>query len=400
MKNYTIILILSINLGAYSERCPYQAVTAVPVADLVGQPLSAPLHYSSLPICGKSSNSSCPRIFQVLLHEQIIILDELGDEVKIKIPHAFYKTTTSNELCDVYWSLKKNFIPIKSLNKKNLPTTISYKTTKKELPFCREFILVEPFYETTFRCALSAGTRFVQAEEPTKKHIPVYALSPLRKKVQKILLPKELCMEYEPTVLPEQARKKFVTLIKKWAHPLRGFIPYVWGGCSFTTLSTHDHFSVHRGRNYKGELITFFYRPDYHRTNPFSGLDCTGLILRAAQMVGMPYYLKNTTTLANDLESIPNAKNIQEGDLIWFPGHVLTVADLNRNTIIEARAYSHGYGKIHELPLKKVFKNIETFDQLFNAQTQKIPLERLAADNSVAQTISDFKILDLISVYN
>ncbi len=70
----------------------------------------------------------------------------------------------------------------------------------------------------------------------------------------------------------------------------------------------------------------------YERTectqHPMSGFDCAGIISRAAQMCGIPYYFKNTYTLAHYLKSLSIDTHLQEGDLIWIPGHVMIVSDL------------------------------------------------------------------------
>jgi hypothetical protein len=73
----------------------------------------------------------------------------------------------------------------------------------------------------------------------------------------------------------------------------------------------------------------------------------------------------------------------------------MMVADTKKNTLIEARGYPHGYGKVHEISVSEQFKNIHTFSDLLNAFRMKKPLQRLDRSGTVTDTISSFKILPL-----
>ena len=90
-----------------------------------------------------------------------------------------------------------------------------------------------------------------------------------------------------------------------------------------------------------------------------------------------------------------NKKHLQEGDIIWIRGHVMIVGSLKDNTLIEARGYNHGYGKVQEIPLHTVFKYIKTFAQLFVHQQNKLPFFRMNSRGKVVQTIHELKILRL-----
>lgn len=376
------------------------AITCVPVADLVGQSLKHHKYYSTTALCAKEGIYGCPRIHQLLLHQPVTILEESGDEVKIKIPHVFYDTDAEKN-CTTYWSLKKNFILLSQLEAKRvdlakLPSSLDF--TSNEQKDTNIITLCKPHYLPSLHITLSAGTRFVRTieKEPAKDTIAMYILNPHTKKIQTIMVPKSSCI----TTKTLSRRKKidlFLKLIKEWASLDNGFIAYVWGGCSFVTPCLYDQFTVHNGFSYKGKQVSYYVRSEL-RSAPVSGLDCAGLIVLASHIAGIPFYYKNSATIAHYLKPLEEDK-VQNGDLLWFPGHVLVLADVKKNTIIEARAYSHGYGKVHELPLNQVFKDITTTDDLVKAYRAQEPLSRLMKDGSVAQTITNYKILKLNSVW-
>ena len=139
--------------------------------------------------------------------------------------------------------------------------------------------------------------------------------------------------------------------MRQWAKRKEGFIPYVWGGFSFTdTIKTTSCFLL------KDET-----------TSPKTGLDCVGIIARVAQIYGIPYFYKNTTTIKQCLTPLARNSKLMTGDIIWVPGHVMIVADLTNHTLIEARGYDHGYGKVQEIPLNEEFKGINTYRDLIDA---------------------------------
>ena len=410
MKIYRNIVILkclfyAVLLQATTEK---QAITIVPVADLTGQSLhtlgnkNAHTAYLALPICGKSGEYACPRIHQLLFNEMVTILEEQKDEVKVKINTVFYQTEKNTTPQDTYWTLKKNLITFDQLKKQGVNTTllpkpISYqeKTTTAEQ---HTITLAFPFFDRTTGQHYSAGTRFVcTPAQLSKESIKAYSYDPKKKRMQVIHIPRTVCFDATARTKKEKINL-FTQLIQKWSSHNDGFIPYVWGGCSFTSLCAKDEFSQKAGQDINGNIVTYYHRPD-SPANPHAGFDCAGLIARAAQLCGIPYFLKNTTTIAKHLDELKKNHPVMNGDLIWLPSHVMVVGNTKNNTILEARHYGHGYGKVHEVPLKKVFKGIETFEQLKQAFLNQKPLQRLHKNGMVAQTIPSFKLLRLATVW-
>jgi hypothetical protein len=416
VKSMTIFICFSIFSSLNSlfihaaQKIPYQAVTIVPVADLVGQSLQeksqrvTSMHHQ-LPLCGKKGDFACPRIHQALFNEIVTILAQQGDEVQLKISNYFFQSEHSDEKNTIFWSLKKNFMPLDllknhAINTSYFPPPINYQEPinyKKKVP--QIITLVEPFKDQVTGLTFSAGTRFIKAsEQPEASSINVYALDPKSISIKTISLPQQLTMQMNEVLSKKERIHLFVQLCRRWAHMSGGFIPYVWGGCSIINLCQSDFFEAKQSRDHMQNPIEYFYRLDAPK--PHSGLDCAGLVARAAQTVGLPYFFKNTTTLAKHLQPIDQEIPIQNGDLIWFPGHVIIISNKAKNSIIEARHYSHGYGKVHELSLSNVFKGIDTFDQLKTAFITGRPLLRLDKNGLVVQTINQFKILQMRSVFD
>lgn len=403
-----LITFLLITSGAlHAARVP--ALTIAPVADLIGFSFNkkhgasnSTRHYQAVPFCKKSPNS-CPRLHQLLYNEQVDIVQTEGDEVRIELHNVFFQTRESDKKHTSYWTHKRNIMPLEALQKRGvdlatLPKPVSFTapSTKQEQNIVT---LLVPYADPATKRTYSAGTRFVRAEQHNKdtSTIAVHALQPRTLKPILITLPEASTLAQQPAT-PKEQQKLFVAILKQWAHQNKGFIPYVWGGCSFTGLCANNNFKTHKRKTTNG-TIEYYQYPSCH-ARPCGGFDCTGIIARATQLAGMPYYFKNTTTLAQNLRTLQKKESIEDGDVIWFSGHVLVVADTKKHTAVEARGYDHGFGKIQELPLSELFEEIETYKQLAAALFAKKPLKRLTNKGKVAQSISHFKILKMKSLWN
>lgn len=401
----TIITLLLMPSLAYSTKKP--AVVIVPVAELVGEPFKITKSsnhdiehlYENLPLCGgKNPAIACPRIHQLLFNEQVSIIKEAADQVQIEIPNLYFVTGNNKKPHNLYWTLKKN---VRSLQE-CLQHTKDEACFPKPIDFSNPFTMHDPaivtlkfpYFIPALNISFSAGTRFVLAQE-TKQAYQINIFDPIMHDVKKIELPKKICFTSQ-NYSPAQRIEEFVNLLRSWAHQTNGIIPYVWGGASFTHICMNDSFNeiAVQGTN----KSTYYTRPN---NEPIirNGFDCTNLTSRAAQICGIPYFLKNSVTIKRELSPLVNNESINEGDLIWVPGHVMVVADLKRNTLIEARHYAHGYGKVQEIGLEKVFKNIKTFDDLRAAYQQKKSLERIDKDGAVRDIFKEFSIFPLAQVW-
>lgn len=389
----------------------YKAVITVPIADLVGAPLMPALYESSthenyhhIPICGATYQPfvACPRLHQALYNQYVDVTQERGDQVCITVPNVFYVTERSRAHHNQFWTLRSHVTSVHALqeqgiNLQTFPQPINAAT--HTVPEHHIVTLTKPLHDKATGLTFSAGTRFVMVP-PSKTRtdiVSVYRYDTMRRKVGILLVPKKQCIIGSSHLSHTQRIERFVTLLKEWAHQPDGVIPYVWGGCSYVALSHPSRFS---------EIVvptmqpySYFVRPDCTQT-PKSGVDCTGLACLAAQCCGIPYFLKNSTTVAHYLQPVAAHESIIEGDIIWVPKHIMIVSDLKKNTLIEARHYMHGYGLVHEVPLSKVFKNINTYADLHQAYIDKKPLERLDIKGTCKDTFTEFKILHIASVWD
>jgi cell wall-associated NlpC family hydrolase len=378
---------------------PQQALVIVPVADLVGEPLQNPaafFEYKTLPVCGGTINTfaSCPRIHQVLFNEQVTAHKQVGNEVLISIPNLFYITDgDKNKKNTLYWTLRSNIAYLDELPpvniKKLLPIPIDFK--KGTITEKNAVTLLFPFHDATTGLTFSAGTRFKKTDDKRNSNSQsVHVFNPTTNTWATTLMPASSLLT---TKNGERSIETFIRILKIWATHNNGCIPYVWGGCSFIDTSSAHQFTEQRTRHGDTD-ISYFAITDYNHT-PKTGLDCSGLIARAAQMVGIPYFFKNTSTLAHYVPPLDKKHTLKDGDLIGTKGHVMVVSSIKNNTLIEARSYEHGYGRVHEIPLNRVFKDVNTYQDLIDAYFNKKTIYRIDKKGTVKDTIPEFKLLRL-----
>lgn len=390
-----------------------KGIVIVPVAELVGQPMKTfypcsdpATRYANIPFCGANNNAAigvtCPRLHQLLLHEEVEILQEKDDELYIKIPNAFYVSHDKQNKHNEFWTLKKYIASYDTLKKHNVPIQNfppPISCTESHINSSQSIVtLTQPFFDRTTRQYLSAGTRFMQAPSKSSHSVSVYVFDPMHYHFTTIRIPKKFLLLAKSRTKQEHI-DFFVRILKSWAHqPAPYVIPYVLGGCSFIDTHPKYQFSLKEtvgNSNTKGKAYAY-----NNTVTQANGFDCSGIILRAAQMAGIPYFCKNTSAIGATLKPLSHNDQLQNGDLILIPGHVIVVADTQKNTIIEARGYDQGYGKVHEIPLKEQFQDMNTLQHLVDAYRNKKTLIRLNRNGKVVQTISNYKLLKLASVWD
>lgn len=397
--SYKIILLSGIIIFYAPRAISYPALVTVPIADLVGSPVSSDI-YQQLPLCGATNFSrACPRLHQALFNQYVEVIQERNGHVCIQVPNVFYITHQSQKPYNQFWTAACTITPVRILEKENIklstfPAPINYTT--KTIPEHHIVTLIEPLHDAETGFTFSAGTRFVLAQKADAHTISVYRYNPKQKKVTVMQIPKKQCYMSSPDLRPEERVHHFVALARRWARKTDGAIPYVWGGCSYIQRSKPDAFKevvIHTKEPY-----AYYVRPDC-TDRPASGIDCSGFICLAAQCCGIPYFFKNSTTVARCLRPVAADESIIEGDIIWIPNHVMIVGSVKNNTLIEARHYSQGYGCVHELPLSAVFKDITTYHDLHQACLTKKPLVRLDRQGNARETIRECKLLHIMSAW-
>jgi hypothetical protein len=373
-----------------SSFAAFKAVCVAPIADLVGEQKHASL--TSLPIAHKRFDGPA-RVHQLLYNEIVEVHEMNGREARIKVPQLFYETSASSSPQQFYWTSARNLMPLRDVAKKGIPLHVfpqplTCNKDRFERALHNTVSLTQPFFDPQTKTTYSAGTRFV-IKSARRNQVVVSFFDRRTNSLRTCALPKNICLIHQQENNQNRLRA-FVDVVKTWAHLNPGFVPYVWGGCSVGSLCKKEQFVQENGIFTRGELPS---------NKPQPGLDCAGLIARAAHLAGIPYFYKNSLTIAKHLAPLNKKEMVSEGDIIWIPGHVMVVSSLKDNLLVEARHYSHGYGKVHEIPLGDQFKNINSYEQLTAHFFNKKPLQRLDKAGKVVQVLPDFKILKLASVW-
>lgn len=397
------LIILIVSIPAYIHSFD-KAVVIVPVADLVGSPMSTfgiahktQTAYELLACAGGTHNgeNGCPRVHQLLFGEQVTIIKDDGDEWCIRIPQAFFITHALTKPQTIYWTLKENLMPLNQIkNKQKLPPSINF-ADPRSITAQGVATLKTPWRHEESNRTFSIGTRFTYTQKDTDpEHITIALFDPLKKTFTDACIKTDQCIIKTPENHAEQ-RQLYLSLLKEWAHQPNGHaIPYVWGGRSALTTCDPGAFKE-SPLAIPSKMKTTVFTRAHHPT----GFDCAGLIMQAAQMSGIPFFYKNTHTMGAYLAPLQEGQEILSGDIIWMRGHVL-VAHVESNTVIEARGYTSGYGIVHEIALEKVFMGIKTFDDFLRALFHKIPLQRLDSKGLPTDIVIDYKVLKLASVWD
>jgi hypothetical protein len=407
---YGIILYIAC-CALYSHLSASQkAVICVPIADLIGQQITtlipnipAEKAYATIANCAGEIKSSiaCPRLHQLLYNDIVEVVKIVDEEACIRILQAYYITPSSSQPQNCYWTLKKNIALLDDLANNNittshLPDPINFADTDHgALNHTDVITLIEPFHDSILNLTFSVGTRFIKKSSVQKRRaskIDAFALDYPRMKEEIIKIPRHKCVIYNDNKTQEERIADYVNLLQKWAHPKNGSIAYVWGGTSFTK-TTNGTFKEITKTGHTGDYSFYEYEKDTQY--PKNGFDCSGVILRAAQICGIPYFCKNTTTIAQCLAPITQEQPLQSGDLILIKGHVMVVSDINKNLLIEARAYGHGYGKLHEIPINQVFDGMETYKDLCDAYFGKKVIKRKDKHGTIRDTFSNVQLFSM-----
>lgn len=396
-------------------------------------------------------DSNCLRAYQLLLHETVLILEERGAEVKIAVPHIFYLAGSKSEsiqrvqrnlnpqnnnsqnipkssYCETnlnsnlianleqldqeylnsFWTLKANLIPVETLIKlgidlRNLPTPINF--TQPDLVAKHQNVarLVRPVFNPQTQQSYSVGTRFrvIGCLEgtgwtPKNKRVDldliVWCWDDRTQQLTHFTLPAHSYRTFAPSTFAEQ-KQAFVELIRSWTQLQVGsFVPYVYSGASLINTCPVGQCPIKTSANILGQ-------PGYTRENytqePSVGLDCSCLISRAAQIVGIPYFYKNSATIERNLVEIQDIYDLTAGDIIWHTGHVMVVSDVEQGLMIEARGYRQGFGCLHEIPISKIFYGINSYADLLTYIKHNIPVRTLDDQGNFFGQISRFKLLKL-----
>lgn len=405
MKLFYKQYILTVLFFSYSSFLRSQkAVVIVPVADLLGTPLSkkSPHSYDNLPLSGGTFQfyDSCPRIHQLLFNEIVEVLEQCNDQVQITTPHIYYYAAGSSNKQATYWTHKRNIINLSSLKKNNINTDLfpePLSFNQHEPHNIQSLVTLSmPFQDRITNQIYSAGTRFIQTpNQESDTTIAVFIFDPRTQSMKTTTIPRVICV-HSDNKTPKEKIRLFVAILKQWIASSTHFIPYGWGCCSFT-----QHYEMEPFKQTKTSTGSSFYYPHQKKTNPKTGFDCSNMISRAAQIAGIPYFFKNTTTITKCLEPLQEKDRLHEGDIIWIPGHVMVVSDRKNNMLIEASSYTHGQGRVQEVPISQVFSQIKTYKDLKNYHLKKQKVQRInTLTHQVEEPMIPVMLLKMSSVFH
>ena len=390
-----LVFVIVIKAGQFE-----QAFVCVPVADASAMPLSeygeVVSLYERLPSAPDKGVCGCLRIHQLKCNELVTIKRQTSEhEYECKASNFIY-TNTEGKQSSTFWILKKHLIPLKELPKERdkLPPPID-KSRSPEDYNLGVLTLTWPWCDAKSKKTYSVGTRFARCPEKDGAAYAVYAYNTKKRVYEVRYVPRENALVDYPKT-PEETVSCFMKLIKRWIYESSGLIPYVFGGCSFTGAPVKESFKICQ-KKLLGRAYSYWQRESLSQ-GPLVGFDCSALILCAAQIVGMPYYVKTTSQLKTSLRLLKKGEALEEGDLIWYNGHVMIVSDIKKNMLIEAAGYESGWGKVHEIALDKVF-NQKEYGQLLASYHKRSFLRRLTSKGKPYRSIYRLKIYKLKSIW-
>lgn len=399
---FCLLVIPLLQYHGICDAAPYLAFCKSSVADVVSRPFEhdnstyeeIKHYYDTLPVSWGPSQIdklACPRIHQLLLHEIVTVLEETQFEAHIEISPLVAARDEQTLESVQGWILKEHICLVEEECLPFLPQPIDWQSGT----ICDNdqiIALISPYIDHDNRL-YSAGTRFVLTRE-IDENFHAITFDEQLNNFKEISIPQQLCA-YQPTLAPYDKRMLFCTLVSLWSEIPGLAIPLVWGGASIGAAYKDDDYYLQE-RQIAGQKFQVWERPLYGFT-PHMGIDASNLVSRAAQLVGIPYFWKNSFTASLMLDELKVDEYPLEGDLIWMPGSLLILNDLEHNSIVTTMSYTSGYGTLLKLPLAAVFKDIATIDDLLAARNSGSPLTVLDRDGSIARIVDTFKILKLIS---
>jgi len=366
----TCILLFVINLVVMRLQTQ-EAVCIVPVTDLLGgntcqdDPTTYAI-YQNLPLNGPADQVK--RIDQLIFNERAIIQETRGNQCRICIPSHGYCNHEDHELHHEFWTLAQNLAALDTIQDCTVvppdisqtgPTTVTLRS---------------PWYDYKHHQWFSAGTRFVcDDEQDDPSSYRVLLLSP-RLKSGHVYIPRDSCIDTHDMSRKEEI-KLFLELLDSFTQNTDGCAPYVLGGNSFAKPYALDYTVQETAHG----LTT----PYPTKASVHSGFDCAALVFRVAQMAGLPFTFKNSSAIRMFLTPCTEQQPPENGDIIYIPGHIMVLFDKEHNTIIEARTQTHGYGSVHKINLEQEFKEITSFEKLWEYHTTQKSVTRLNADGTV-----------------
>lgn len=345
--------------------CAQWGIVKVPVANAIMTQApgiydesSIATFYRNIPLSVEAGGY--PRAHQLLFNEKVEVIRTTPLELLVNLKTVVFETSdVTRGVQSRVWVLRED---IALDDESHLPGLTHYSFPPPLYEACNDdvIVLLLPWQCPQTQHIYSAGTRFVHDKKNDTLCSYGIALRDWQHKKQVYTLVPKSLSRIESRATKKNAQNRFIHLLRLWLMQAGDrCIPYVWGGSSLVHFydSTPPFEKIMIG---EGE----YQRKETHR--PHTGFDCSEMILRAAQICGIPYFYKTSSLIAKYLPQVSIHEAVREGDIIWYPGHVMVVSDAKEHKMIEARGYANGYGKIHEVSLNTIFHDITSYDQLLS----------------------------------
>jgi len=382
------------------------AMIKVPVADMLVLPAStytkagASGLYHNLPLSSKSSAFPSVRAHQSLMNEVLYKAHVKDGEIFGVIPNAWFGVhkETGKPLMG-YITAACHAVLLSDLLEKKLPLNLIPRPvwlgrSDSSSDDNSILTLIMPWQDQSTSRRLmnnrfSVGTRFVRI--PRYDTDTEYAVSYIDfKQMVSVVsfVPKDRALVGADSN-KQNARFRFLAMLRRLADSNRyGLVPYVLGGSSFVGgYPEEDGVLVNRkvlGRNARKIYVR------NKKTSVHSGFDCSELVWRVPQLVGIPFFCKNTFTMDRFLTPLAPDESVKKGDLLWVPGHVMVI-DADNNMLIESAGYSSGYGRVQRIALKDRL-GLNTVNDVVKAYREKRPIKLLSKEGKEKRHY-DWKIL-------
>ena len=393
------------------ELTAIKAVFIKPVSHLCSEQLSTygldnlEHYYNNQPLSGDTSKFDCMRTAQALFNEwcEVVHWDERTHEVGVQFSHFLVDNQGKLEPA-IFWTLDSNLLIHSEKHEKFFteffPQPVTY-ADPKTLHICNHIVLIQPFFDKKSNMHYSAGTRFTRIpEHDTNNLFAISCYEPETGTFVQREVPVEYAWACDTTYKDQERRQVYVALLKSWCSTSWGvseknkrIIPYVWGGSSFLATIKNEGFEKVEDA-FAGKKISYWQRPN--AKPPVYGFDCSGLVMRVAQICGIPYWFKTTATALRHGVEIKNYQDMQNGDLIVWNGHMVIVSDKEKGLLIESVGYGTGYGRLHEARLAERFGNVRSYKDLFLVKEKQEELVILCKNGVVYKKVPEFKVISLM----
>lgn len=361
--------------------------------------------YKNLPYAADGSLLAYIRVGQLLFNERVEIVKEQGEEVLVQCPHW----VTSGKLVGAkrlaFWGRKECFCSVEEYAGDSIPCMVR-ADDDHWLQDDSWLVLREPFFESVTHRTYSAGTRFVRKPEQDTK--TDYAVKIANHDVEKsftVFVPRSITYSYNPTHSSAERRDVFCSTVRAWANRYgKQVVPYAWGGSAFLKEVDERPFYTMKQEVNASQLTsvcswksctgTVWLRPGSTSVES-GGFDCSGLIMRAAQMAGIPYFYKTTTALYDFGIPVIAPEEIEKGDLIVCKGHVMVITNVENNQIAESAGYGNGYGRVREGLLRERIEGVSTLKELCKKIKQGKTLSFIDRNKKTGKKFA-FKVVKLL----